>query len=288
MKRSFINSPSVVELKRKRYKVFKTKIIICFFVFLILVVGLSLISRIDKLNIDKINVSGNKVIETKDIKEIANKELVGNYLWLFPKTNFLIYPQNKIKTELMSKFKRIKNVFVNDINIKTLEIYVSEYEGKYLYCGEITPQLDSRSQQKCYFMDSNGYIFDEAPFFSGDIYFKFYGLAKENNIGNYFNPNVFTKLIQFKESLIKMDLKPLSIWVNNENEIYVNLSTLGLASINPSIIFKLDSDYEKIAENLQAAITTEPLKGKLKNNYASLHYIDLRFGNKVYYKFAGQ
>jgi hypothetical protein len=55
--------------------------------------------------------------------------------------------------------------------------------------------------------------------------------------------------------------------------------------MGPEIIFKIDSDFQKIAENLQAAITTEPLQTDFKNKYSSLLYIDLRFGNKVYYKF---
>ena len=55
--------------------------------------------------------------------------------------------------------------------------------------------------------------------------------------------------------------------------------------IKSYICVGLDSDFEKLAENLQAALMTEPLQSDFKNKFSSLLYIDLRFGNKVYYKF---
>ena len=69
------------------------------------------------------------------------------------------------------------------------------------------------------------------------------------------------------------------------NDIKMYLSGGATSTTGPEIIFKTDADFQKIAENLEAALTTEPLLSKFKNNYSSLLYIDLRFGNKVYYKF---
>ena len=54
---------------------------------------------------------------------------------------------------------------------------------------------------------------------------------------------------------------------------------------DPEILFKIDTDLGNIAENLKAALDAEPLKSKIKNFYSTLLYIDLRFDNKVYYKF---
>ena len=57
------------------------------------------------------------------------------------------------------------------------------------------------------------------------------------------------------------------------------------SQMGPEIIFKADSDFNQIIENLQSVLTTEPLQTEFKTKYSSLLYIDLRFGNKVYYKF---
>ncbi|MEI7810313.1 MAG: hypothetical protein WCI41_02015 [bacterium] len=288
-KRSVVNSPGIRELKRKRHKAFKKKVIISLVIFVLFLITLSFCFRIKKFNISTIEVSGNIVVDTKSIENIVKENLNGNYLLILPKTNFLIYPKNNIFKELSSKYKRLKSISINVRNFNTLEISVKEYEGKYLYCGENVLSIDTSTESKCYFVDSDGYVFDQAPFFSGDVYFKFFGqIENTNNVpsGNYFNSNYFNNLSQFKESLEKLNFKPISMYVDNKTgEVDVKLSTKGINLNNPHIMFKLDADYEKITENLETAVANEPLQTKLKNNYSSFSYIDLRFGNKVYYKF---
>jgi hypothetical protein len=52
------------------------------------------------------------------------------------------------------------------------------------------------------------------------------------------------------------------------------------------IKFSSASDADKVWSNLVSAVDTEPLKSKLEKNKADLLYLDVRFGNKVFYKFA--
>ena len=287
-KRSVINSPGVTELRRKKYKAFKTKAIVFAVLFVVIVIGLCWLSRIKEMKIQQINISGNVIVDTKSIEDVVEADIAGHYWGIFPKSNFLIFPKNKILADLSGKYKRLNNISLKVINFNTLDISVNEYNGKYLWCGLVTPMLNNNSNQKCYFIDSNGYIFDEAPFFSGSVYFKFYGQTSDliDPTGTYFYPDTFSKLIQLKNSLDNLNLKPTYIYINNQNEVNVGLSTQGIAPINPAIIFRLDSDFEKIIENLNAAINTEPLQTDLQKNYAKLLYIDLRYGNKVYYKFS--
>ena len=288
MKRKYIlNSPRIEELKKKKHKVLERKIVFFFFCFLLILVSLTFLSRWQKLNIDTIQIFGNQVIETQNIKSVVKENLVGHYFWLFPKTNFLLYPKKQIKNKLADKFKRLADISINTDKIKTLQISVSEREGKYLWCGTLIPTLvNNTSDIKCYFMDKDGYIFDEAPYFSGAVYSKFYGstgTTAENPSGIYFLKENFTKIISFENILKEMGLNPTAFWLDDNNEGNISLS--GEPMAGPRIIFKMDSDYEKIAQNLQAAISTEPLQTDLKNKFASLLYLDLRFGNKVYYKF---
>ena len=170
-----------------------------------------------------------------------------------------------------------------------LEVSLTERMALYTWCGDTInlviglPSGDSTArEEKCYFVDEAGYIFDEAPYFSGDVYFKFYGLA---NLGTYFSKENFKQLIYFKDTLLGIGLKPVSLYVLDNGDIKVFLSNLNKAPIGPYIALKASSNFQKVAENLQTALTTEPLQSDLKNQYSSLLYIDLRFGNKVVYKF---
>lgn len=286
MRRNVIlNSPRLKEIRRKKHKIARKKIMYILVFLVISFVLFSLILRIPAINIKNIEISGNKIIETREIEEIVKKEISGKYFWILPKTNFLIYPKNKIKKELSHNFKRFNKISINLNGFRTLDISVSEYEGRYLYCGTL-PRSDLENN-KCYFLDKNGYIFDEAPYFSGNVYFKFYGDSSINETspnGSYFLKDKFAKIIEFKNAMDKMSLKPASfLW--NENKKTGNFYLLGDSNMNPYIVFDMDSDYQKLAENLQAAISVEPLKSDLKTKISSLLYIDLRFGNKVYYKF---
>jgi hypothetical protein len=285
-KRSVLNSPRLEELKRKKRKTFRKKVLLFFILFLVFFVGTSFLTRINRFRIKEIKISGNRIIENKDIEKIVQKNIEKRYLWLFFKDNFLIYPKRSIKEDLYSSLKRIKNLSLKTSNFQILEIAVEEYGGKYLWCGQVIPILNANLDQKCFFLDDTGYLFDEAPYFSGSVYFKFYGGIDSSSdlvVGSSFSPNYFKKIILFKESLASMNLKPASFWFESQDE--VNISLDSEPSMGPSIIFNLDSDYQKITENLQTAITTEPLQTKLKENFYSLEYIDLRFGNKVFYKF---
>jgi len=287
MQKSVLNSPRLLELKKKRRITLMRKIFFIIFLLFLVLVGLSFLSKWENFNISDIEISGNKIIETKVIEDVVKENISGNYFWFFPKTNFLFYPQNKIEIELKDKFKRIKNVFVNDKNIKTLSVLVEERTALYTYCGVAVDLVPELQNQKCYFIDEDGYIFDEAPYFSGGIYLKFYGVVdnnEENPSGSYFFPSYFKKLITLKETLNKIGIKPVAFSIEDNKDVNVFLS-FSSTQIGPKIIFKLDSDFEKIIENLQSVLTTEPLQTEFKTKYSSLLYIDLRFGNKVYYKF---
>ncbi|MFA6076697.1 MAG: hypothetical protein WC735_01325 [Candidatus Paceibacterota bacterium] len=294
-KKNILNSPRLLELKKHRRKIFLGKIAFYVFVFLAISFGLTYASRISVLNIGSIEVSGNKVVDTETIKMVVKKEINGYYLWFFPKTNVLFYPKDKIKNALRENFARLQNVNLSIKEDKILKIDLTERIVKYTWCGNTVDSTvglgegDTTSQkEKCYFMDAEGYIFDEAPYFSGEVYFKFYGTTDSNSdepSGSYFLKENFGKLVSFKKTLENIGLVPAKLYKKDNGDIEFFLSRKNSVSIGPKIIFKIDSDFQKIAENLEVALDTEPLLSDFKNKYSSLLYIDLRFGNKVYYKF---
>lgn len=287
MRKNVLNFPRLLELKKSRRKLLINKILLSVLALLVIFSSLAYISRLAGLNISSVEITGNKVIDTETIKTIVEKEIQGKYWWFFPKTNILFYPKNNIKNELSNKFKRLKDINFSIRDRKVLIVSMAERVGLYIWCGTALPETNTQ-EQKCYFLDKDGYIFDEAPYFSGEVYFKFYGETVLNNDGipseSYFFPDIFSKLTLFKETLETMGLKPVASYVENNGNIKILLARKTSAT-GPEIIFKADADFQKLAENLQAALTTEPLQSNFDKKYQSLLYIDLRFGNKVYYKF---
>jgi hypothetical protein len=287
-KRNVLNSPRLLELKKHRRRAILNKILIILFGLIAVFILLAYLSCFNSLNITGIQISGNKVVDTETLRATVESQIAGKYLWLFPKTNILYYPQNAIKNELQNKFKRLKDINLSIQNNKILLVSVTERIAKYTWCGAIpppdaNPPPINTNSQKCYFLDEDGYIFDEAPYFSGEVYFKFYGSA---DIGSYFSKQNFKRLISFKDILVGIGLKPVSLYITNDGDVNIFLSRGNSSTNEPKIIFKIDADFQNVAENLEAALTTEPLQSEFKNKYSLLQYIDLRFGNKVYYKFS--
>ncbi len=281
MKRDVLNAPRLNELKRRRRRGVVNKILILLLGLSAIFALLTYLSRLEKLNISEVEISGNKVIDTEIIKSEIEKQISGKYFWLFPKTNILFYPQKTIRQELQAKFSRLKEINLSIKDNKILEVNLIERTPSYTWCGTTKLESNSNNSPKCYFMDSEGYIFDEAPYFSSGVYFRFYGSAE---INTYFLENKFKDIISLKNEIETFELNPQAFQLNDKGIGEFSLSPGSYWT--PTIIFNLDSDFAKIAENLHTALLTEPLKSKIKNNYSSLLYIDLRFDNKVYYKFS--
>lgn len=313
-KRTTLSSLRILELKKKRRRALKIKIFIILFLLVALLIGSVFVLRVPELNIDTENfeIKGNKIIDTEFLEKTIKEELAGYYFYFIPKTSVLLFPKNKIEARLADDFKRLEKIKVSIKDKKVLELVVTERKATYTWCGEdifsyaeVESTDEILEKRKCYFMNEEGYVFGEAPYFSGDVYLKFFGplsgaeeedktsdeISDSQDIvefdpkGKYFLPDKFSRIVFFLDSIKSMNLKPASFVVMPDDEVELYLASEIPPPHTPKVIFKTDADLMKVAENLQASISTEPLKSDLKNKYSSLLYIDLRFGNKIYYKF---
>ncbi|MFA5933950.1 MAG: hypothetical protein WC795_01885 [Candidatus Paceibacterota bacterium] len=287
-RRDILRVDRVEEMKTARRKRIYKRIAFSGTLLLILIGLVSAFSKHQKLLINDIVVSGNNIIEKKDIEQIINNSLSGNYVHLFARRDFLIYPKNKIERDLKEEFKRIINLNVSLLNYRTLSVDLTERKGEYLWCGDSFPEVDARSVISiCYFSDSNGYIFDKAPYFSGNAYFKFYtGISDPNNpIGaSALSTLEFKNILAFKNGLASFGILTDTFLINSDSDY--EFLILAQGSINaPRIIFKKDQAYEKLLADLESALSAEPLATDFKAKLSSLEYLDLRYDNKVYYKF---
>jgi len=288
-KRSILDSPRFLELKKQKYKALKKKTLIWIISFSVFFLCISFFSKWKNLNIQKIETEGNRIIDTIVLESLIKEKISSKYIWFFPKTNFLLYPKKEIKEELSAKFKRLKNIELNLKDLQTLSVSLTERSALYTWCGAKPLPVDnsSESEDGCYFMDETGYIFDKAPYFSGQVYLKFFGsieTSDHNPLGFYFKEKDFKNLVLYKEELEKIGLKLTSFYIGDDDDIRVALTSTS-AKKSPEIIFKADSSLEQVIKNLDATLNTEPFLSDFKNKYSLLSYIDLRFGNKVYYKF---
>ena len=136
MKLNVVNSPKLLELKKRRRRIFSNKILLGLLGLGIIFVGLIYLSRLSVLNIQEVEVTGNKIIDIDVIQSVAEQEISGHYLWFVPKTNILFYPKNKIKKELSNQIKKLKDVNLSIKNNQILEVSVTERIALYTWCRD--------------------------------------------------------------------------------------------------------------------------------------------------------
>jgi cell division septal protein FtsQ len=273
-KKSPLKATKLHQRKRK-IRILKGTFIV---VVIALIFGLSILfSHLALFRINSVQVEGNVSIDQQDVQALAQKELAGAYGALYAKSNKLIYPKKTIETDIKNTFPSIETLNV-DAKGHTLDVSITERKPSYIWCKGMPGDTTSEG---CYFMDGSGYIFADGPQVSGNAYLTFYGLiTDENPIGKqYLSADQMKGFEYIKEALDKMNISLESFVAEDDDVRDIELTTGG------KIIFKADQTPELVASSIKL------LKEKtlLLNVSAttSLEYIDLRFGNKVYYKFIG-
>lgn len=234
-----------------------------------------------------VTVSGNKVVDTEDVESHVNAYLQGSYFYIIPHNNSFFYPKEKIVADLTASFPQFKNIAVYRADMNTLLVSVTELRGYALWCGTDSATLDMSAP--CYFTDDTGKIISTAPSYSGNVYPRFFGSSVissgVNPLGQSFiSADTFQQLLTFEKTVdtLGFSVKAIVIGDNGENSFVLDLGQGKTALIR----FMSDADYATLAGNLSLVLAKNEIAALLKTDKAHLQYFDLRFDNKVYYKFS--
>lgn len=286
--RDIPTSPRIIEINRVR-RVYKIRLVFLFIIlFISIIFALSFYSNNKSITIDKIVITGTQVIDKSEIENNVKENISGKYFHLFYKSNIFIYPHDFIYDSLILNFPKIEKLRVYREGLRTLHIDIFERVGSYLYCGNSVPEEKDKIGENCFFVNKEGFIFDKAPYFSGNVYFKYYSYLGGENI----NPlgKQVADVDRFEE---------LSKFVNGVNDlgfnsIYLVIGQDGVDSLylehndtdtSPVILFKDASDLNVLLDNLSLSMKKKEFINEINSKYNKLLYIDLRFKNKVLYKF---
>ncbi len=277
-KKSPLKSSKLVRRKRRIRFLKIAGIIIVVIAF---IAGLSYVSRLPAITISTIEVKGNSAVDESDIKKIIEKDTAGNYLYLFSRANMLLYPKRDIISHVMLSFKRIESLDIKVSNFNTLVVTVTERKPAYVWCKG-TPA--DKGNKGCYLIDVSGYVFDDAPVFSGNAFFAFYGpLSSKEPIGaSYLNEEKFRNIDKLITWLDQQELSSHALYAKDNDVFELILNN------NSKIIFKdikNSNEFELLQSTIQTILNSTNIFSKAAST--TLEYVDLRFGNKVYYKFIG-
>ncbi len=268
-----------IRLKRKRIIIKATALLgVVFFTLAVLAWG----AHSEHIRISNIYVEGNSVVSDKDIKKEVSGILTGKYFWAFPKNNIFLYSKQQIKKDILDIFKRIYSVKVNTVNMNSVKIMVKERSPFALWCGDSLYDSGRSISDKCYFLDKSGFIFTEAPNFSDSVYFEFYGIVGDSATGKQFLPREeFKRVILFRDLLNDADIKVNKFLIAENGDYTFYMDTLK----GTAIFFNRSQNFEKSFYDLKSAIDIKVVESGKKDILEDLKYIDIRFDNKVLFKF---
>ncbi len=228
------------------------------------VFGASALSYHDRFAIQDINVVGTQALSASVVESAFGERVNDGIRHFFSRTNIFLYPYSEMQQALLKEFPLIQAVSFSRSSLlsQALTITVYEREPKYLWCSNV-----------CYFMDAHGFVFAPATNPSGFLTFRG-GLAPGEPIGQIFMRGRLDSLASLVEDTRRAGFSVTELIVENETDI-----TLALAD-GYTVKTTFTTSAQDLAKNLTLVLSSDALKEKMHN----VDYVDIRFGNRVYYK----
>ncbi len=285
LKKHIQESPKLQELRAKRVSLRRRLVILFSILFATIISAFVFFARYPRLQIETIVVSGNQIISTDEITKTVDGFLDGNYAYVIPHRNTFFYPKKKIIASLAKEFPRLKTISVYRTSKMTLAVSVTELRGYALWCGADASTIDMTAP--CWFTDDTGKIISIAPYYSGNVYPRFFGgsLSDSNPLGKTFvSQSEFQSLLMFESRIrsLGFQVKAITIPPGPEYSFVLDLGNKKTAIVR----FLSSANYQTLADNLTLALSKKELADAVKKNRLNLQYFDLRFTNKLYYKFS--
>lgn len=278
---AFRDPPARRSPLRTRRRRTRTVVLLSLAVLLAIVAyGVSFASYLPRFSIQHIEVAGTNDIQPDQIRTFVDNKLESNsFAYLSPR-NIFFYPRGAIEMGLREYFPRIESAKISRESLlaNAISVSVHEREAFARWCPSTT--LRAGAATECYAVDTTGFIFASATsttrFTSSYI---FEGSISEGSspIGQTYLPGRFAGILTLLERLGQAGISAEKVSVEGEQDFSVELSR------GFEIHATFGTDVGLLVKNLELILASEALRGK----EGELEYIDLRFGNRVYYKLKG-
>ncbi|MEK7460367.1 MAG: hypothetical protein AAB628_02360 [Patescibacteria group bacterium] len=275
---------------REEYKTWSRWGVASVFLALLFFIALGGVSQHERWKIQHIEIKNGGVVSQDEILADVKSLLVGNYYLAYSRENSYLFPKNEIEALLVDTYPVLATVRAGRTDSHTIFIETTAREEYALWCGE--KYLFENPYQKgdltnCYFIDKDGFLFSKAPAFSSGVYFEVYAPLDYKNEGDPLRSSVRSSEYHAVTNIydvFRKDLaEPMRIVIKEEGEISVILNTSALHPFLRGVEIRTDMNTNATtsASNLIKALSTQFPNGEVSKK--KLIYIDMRFGNKIFF-----
>jgi len=223
---------------------------------------------ISKFRIKNVTIEGLDSIEEKDLSDAVNKTLSEKVAGFLPGDNIFLINKKRFSEKIMPQFLRIGDIEIVRKFPDALTLSVRERSPWATVCTNMP--------DKCFLAGEDGFLFDFALNLQGNLILKVLDeREREISLGEFImESDEFEKLKKFKEDVEDyIDSRIIKIVLKNNESYELHFNSW-------YIIIDKENDIQLASSNLMLALYSE-----IKDNYENLEYVDLRFGNKVFYRF---
>ena len=259
--------------RRRRARIIALSLVLSLIVALSFVA--SYLSYLPQYSVLSVSVEGAQNVSANAVKNYAESIIYDGSHHLLSRANIFLYPKALIEKDIPLQFPRVQSAVVSSPSLlaDAVTVAITERLPFALWCGG----------EGCFDMDKTGFIFStaSAAASSSNEYVFSGGVATSSQaapIGQTFAPGHAQGLVVFLQLLGQGGLTPKGASVQSDEDFTVPLGE------GFSVYASFGQDPGTLVSNLQLVLSSQALQGQEQD----LEYVDLRFGDKVYYKLKGQ
>ena len=266
----FTRPPEVrsgMRLAQRRRRELLVVIVLVLLVGLFIFGTLAWLSHHTRFEIRGVRVDGTRELSAEQVEAHAFSLIFDGSFRFFSQAHVWLYPKDEIRQSLLGAFPRVQSVALSREG-HVVHISISERKPHALWCRE-------QGDGDCYHLDKEGVIFAHAEGMTIENGHTFSGAVVGNPIGARFLPSNFGRIEGLIHMLAQAGLMVERLRVLNDQDF--EMRTGDGFVIRAGFV----QENGQIVSNAQTAIASEALSMR-KNE---LEYIDVRFENRVYFKF---
>ncbi len=249
------------------------------------------------LKIKNVSVSGCRQLNAAQVNGAISQILQEKLFYKIPVDNFFLLPKREIEKNILESFPEAKEVKIyRDISEKMLAVKIEEREPAAIWCRLLpyvaensassteafyatssAPAIFLPEAERCFFIDSDGFVFKPAPIISGGAIATVY--AQSAQPLELRQKAVFQKTLDF----ILEAKKQMKIANLNLGEFVIKSQSLGEIEVLALEGWRIYLDVNHSA-GAQVLALKRTLEEEIKEKSGQLEYVDLRIENRVYYK----
>lgn len=235
--------------------------------------GISAVSYASGLSIEEVKIAGTKDVSLRAVRAYVETQLFNGSRPFFSRTNMFLYPKKEISHAVAEYFPRVKNVSVSRQSLlaQAITVSIEERSAYALWCA---------SAGDCYLMDETGYIFASIAPENAASFLRYTGELPEGEhppVGQTFQKKNIGTLADVVARLTSEGFVSRTVDVQREEDFSIHIAN----SFDIRASFK--NKPSDIVKNLKLVLASDEIRAER----SPIEYIDLRFGNRVYYKLKG-